>query len=181
MCDWDKIKKDYLNNLSPKQICEKYSTWAITPKCITNKAFRENWKKEKKVEKDFLEIKKEIIEEKKDEIRELVEEEIITKRQVLKDLVEIKNRCMQREQVMKYNRKTKEFEPTTQEVLDSEGNAYQAEIWAFDANGALKACDLLGKHLGLYEEDNKQKTTHKLEIDKQKAFDDLLTNLEDNV
>lgn len=54
------------------------------------------------------------------------------------DILEVKNRCMQ-----------------ANPVLDKEGN--ETGIWKFDSNGANKALDMLAKHVGFYETDNKQK------------------------
>ena len=56
----------------------------------------------------------------------------------MRDILEVKNRCMQ-----------------ANPVLDKEGN--ETGIWKFDSNGANKALDMLAKHVGFYETDNKQK------------------------
>ena len=58
--------------------------------------------------------------------------------ELMRDILEVKNRCMQ-----------------ANTVLDKEGN--ETGIWKFDSNGANKALDMLAKHVGFYETDNKQK------------------------
>ena len=58
--------------------------------------------------------------------------------ELMRDILEVKNRCLQ-----------------ANPVLDKEGN--ETGIWKFDSNGANKALDMLAKHVGFYETDNKQK------------------------
>ena len=58
--------------------------------------------------------------------------------ELMRDILEVKNRCMQ-----------------ANPVLDKEGN--ETGIYKFDSNGANKALDMLAKHVGFYETDNKQK------------------------
>ena len=58
--------------------------------------------------------------------------------ELMRDILEVKNRCMQ-----------------ANPVLDKEGN--DTGVWKFDSNGANKALDMLAKHVGFYETDNKQK------------------------
>ena len=62
----------------------------------------------------------------------------ITQDDVVADIIKVKDRCMQNEA-----------------VLDKEGN--ETGIYKFDSNGANKALDMLMKHTGGYETDNKQK------------------------
>ena len=62
----------------------------------------------------------------------------ITQDDVVADIIKVKDRCMQKEA-----------------VLDKEGN--ETGIYKFDSNGANKALDMLMKHTGGYETDNKQK------------------------
>ena len=57
----------------------------------------------------------------------------ITADDVLRDLVEIKNRCMQ-----------------AMPVLDREGK--ETGMWVFDAKDANKRLELIGKHLGMFVE-----------------------------
>ena len=58
--------------------------------------------------------------------------------ELMRDILEVKNRCLQ-----------------ANPVLDKDGN--ETGIWKFDSNGANKALDMLAKHVGFYETDNKQK------------------------
>lgn len=58
--------------------------------------------------------------------------------ELMRDILEVKNRCLQ-----------------ANPVLDKEGN--EIGVWKFDSNGANKALDMLAKHVGFYETDNKQK------------------------
>ena len=58
--------------------------------------------------------------------------------ELMRDILEVKNRCLQ-----------------ANPVLDKEGN--ETGIWKFDSNGVNKALDMLAKHVGFYETDNKQK------------------------
>lgn len=53
----------------------------------------------------------------------------------LRDLQEIKRRCMQKEA-----------------VLDNQGNP--TGEWKFDSRGALKAIELIGRHLGMWEKED---------------------------
>jgi phage terminase small subunit len=61
---------------------------------------------------------------------------------VLNNLVEISERCLQRAPVMEFDREEKQME----QKVDADGN----HIWTFDAIGATKANELLGKHLKLF-------------------------------
>lgn len=68
---------------------------------------------------------------------------------VLKNIVEIGQRCMQKSPVMvgqgKERKQAQEF------VVDPEtGEEHLADVWQFDAQGALRAQELLGKHLKLF-------------------------------
>lgn len=53
---------------------------------------------------------------------------------LLKDLIEVKKRCMQAVPV-----------------------PFKKGVWKFDSNGANKALDSIAKHIGFYATDNKQK------------------------
>lgn len=63
----------------------------------------------------------------------------ITQDYVLGNLTEIVERCMQRRPVLNMGGK---------QVQDEEGN----NLWAFDAKGANRALELLGKHLGMFKD-----------------------------
>lgn len=74
----------------------------------------------------------------------------ITADYVLDGLKTVAERAMQREALMKWNYQDRQME----HVKDENGN----DIWQFDSNGANKALELLGKHIGLFEADNRQKS-----------------------
>lgn len=61
----------------------------------------------------------------------------ITQDEVLRDLIEIKERCLQRAPVMNMK---------GEQVQDAEGN----HLWAFNAKDGVKALELLGKHLKMF-------------------------------
>lgn len=67
----------------------------------------------------------------------------ITQDEVIRDIIEVKNRCMQKAPVIFMGK----------QMQDENGN----NLWKFDSQGATKALDMLAKHTGLYEVDNKQK------------------------
>ena len=73
----------------------------------------------------------------------------ITQDYVLRNIVEIGERCMQRAPVMvghgKDRKQAQEFttDPET-------GEERLADVWEFDSQGALRAQELLGKHLKLF-------------------------------
>ncbi len=73
----------------------------------------------------------------------------ITQDEVIRDIIEVKNRCMQKAPVMRLDKEIKEYVQVTDE--------FGRDVWQFDASNANKALDMLAKHTGLYEVDNKQK------------------------
>lgn len=73
----------------------------------------------------------------------------ISQDEVLQDLIEIKNRCMQNVPVMYFDKKAKEWK--------QEGAEDGEPVYKFDSQGATKALDLIAKHIGFYEIDNTQK------------------------
>lgn len=86
-------------------------------------------------------------------IKELIEKRNkrtkITQDEVIADIIEVKNRCMQKVPVLTYDKEEKDYVQVTDE--NGEG------VWKFDSQGANKALDMLMKHTGGYETDNKQK------------------------
>lgn len=69
----------------------------------------------------------------------------ITQDEVITDIIEVKNRCMQKAPVLFMGK----------QVQDENDN----NLWKFDSQGANKALDMLAKHTGVYEIDNKQKNS----------------------
>lgn len=74
----------------------------------------------------------------------------LTAEQVLADIREIKERCMQKVPVMYYDKEDKEYKQETALVKHADGTVKEEGIWKFDAQSALKACELEGKHLKLF-------------------------------
>lgn len=70
---------------------------------------------------------------------------------VLQGLKEVAERSLQRAPVMEWDYEAK----AKVQARDDDGNG----IWEFDSNGANRAFELLGKHLGIFEKDNKQQST----------------------
>lgn len=73
----------------------------------------------------------------------------ITIDEIMTDLIEVKNRCMQNVPVMYFDKVEKEWK--------HEGKENGEPLYKFDSNGATKALDLLGRIIGAYEKDNTQK------------------------
>lgn len=84
----------------------------------------------------------------------------ITQDELVRDIIEVKNRCMQKAPVMVFDKLNKEYI----QMKDGQGR----DVWKFDSSGATKALDMLAKHTGLYEADNKQRLSEpvKIEIDR---------------
>lgn len=57
---------------------------------------------------------------------------------VIGSIMETRDRCLQAKPVLRYNRETREYEETG--------------VYEFDSAGANRANELLGKHLGMFEE-----------------------------
>lgn len=68
--------------------------------------------------------------------KELVESSCLTEYKVIAKVEEVLERCMSAEPVMEWNYEEHCYEPTGE---------YQ-----FDSKGALKAIEMLGKHLGMF-------------------------------
>jgi len=83
----------------------------------------------------------------------------IAQDEIIRDLIEIKNRCMQNVPVMYFDRVDKEWK--------HEGAEYGEPLYKFDSQGATKALDLLGKITGAYEKDNQQKGGYIVNINRE--------------
>lgn len=132
MC-WEKIKFDYLHGKSVEELSQLYG---VAKKTIYNKVSADKWNEQKrKLAEQIKDIEGTILNENKEHVQKVINKEIeikqkelITKEQVLNDLILIKDRCM----------------------FDSEN---------FNPNAALKACEMLGKYLGIFEKDNQQQAS----------------------
>lgn len=67
----------------------------------------------------------------------------VSQNDIIKTLLLVQDRCLQQEAVMVYD-------PTEKKMVES-------GEWKFDSSGALKATEMLAKHIGFYEKDNNQK------------------------
>lgn len=85
------------------------------------------------------------------ELREVISKNtLVTPEYIIEGIKETAERCLQRVPVMKWDYVEKRMVQET----DEEGK----DVWTFDSNGANKAFELLGKHIGLFEKDNRQKS-----------------------
>ena len=91
--------------------------------------------------------------------KQLREKTQITQEWVVNRLKEISDRCMQAEPVLKF----------------IGGEYVESGEFKFDSSGANKATELLGRHIGIFEKDNKQKTPEKVEITFNGDTNDLKT------
>ena len=86
-------------------------------------------------------------------IKELTKKKVerieYTQDDVMRDLLEVKNRCMQKVPVMYFDKVDKEYK--------QEQDDLGRDVWKFDSQGANSALDKLAKHTGFYELDNKQR------------------------
>lgn len=82
---------------------------------------------------------------------------------VVESLKEVHARCMQATPVMVYDAEKGDYV----HKQDDMGN----HIWTFDAAGANKALDLLGKHSGTFEKDNSQKAALTITMSKEEVKD----------
>lgn len=78
----------------------------------------------------------EIIEEIKNQQKQLLEVSCLTEEKVINQLEEVIDRCLSKKPVMEWNYEEHCMVETGQ--------------WNFDSKGALKAIELLGKHLGMF-------------------------------
>ena len=78
----------------------------------------------------------EIIEEIKNQQKQLLEASCLTEEKVIKNLEEVLDRCLTKNAVTEWNYEEHCMVETGQ--------------WTFDSKGALKAIELLGKHLGMF-------------------------------
>lgn len=92
-----------------------------------------------------VEIKKLVDQARAELIQEVKDRTALSEEYVVNNLREIVERCMQRAPVTHKGKQT----------VDDKGNA----VWAFDAKGANRALELLGKHLGMFTEKIKQENT----------------------
>lgn len=135
-----------MNKLTPKQkrFCEEY----LIDLNATQAAIRAGYSEKTAQIIGFENLTKPIISKFiKEKQEELSKKASISAEWVLKRLKEISDRCMTAEPVM-----IREG-PKIVQKTDENGNG----VWEFDSTGAVRATELLGKHIGFFEKDNVQK------------------------
>ena len=91
---------------------------------------------------------------------QLREKTLVSTEWVVKRLKEISDRCMTAEPVM----------------IRTEDGMVESGEYKFDSSGANKATELLGRHIGIFEKDNKQKATPDVKITFNGETKDLKTS-----
>lgn len=77
---------------------------------------------------------------------------LVTADYVILGFKEIAERCMQRKPVMVFDKEKREYIQETALIENDDGTTTDEGVWQFDAGGANKAFEMLGKHLGLFNE-----------------------------
>ena len=62
---------------------------------------------------------------------------------VVRNLIEVNGRCLQALPVM-------EFDPAIKRKVQKTDSSTGSDVWQFDSNGANRALELLGRHLGMF-------------------------------
>ena len=75
----------------------------------------------------------------------------ITADYVLAGIKETAERCLQRSPVMEWDYEARALV----QKKDEQGQG----VWEFDSTGANRAFELLGKHIGIFEKDNRQRSS----------------------
>ena len=81
----------------------------------------------------------------------------INQEYVLKNIIEVQQRCMQHKPVMYFDKIDKEYKQEVTEVTHEDGSITEEGVYTFDANNANKSLDMLAKYTGFYSADNDQK------------------------
>lgn len=130
--------------LTPKQerFCEEF----LTDLNATQAAYRAGYSEDTAGSQGHDLLKKPEIQTKIAELRaKLSAKTELTQEWVLNRFKDISNRCMQAEPVM----------------IFQDGEWVESGEYKFDSNGANKATEMIGKHIGFFEEHNKQKSSVK--------------------
>ncbi len=104
-----------------------------------------------------------------DEIAKLIKDQeiktLVTAEYVINNLREVVERCMQHKPVMIFDKVEKEYVQKKMSVKNEATGEIKSEgVWEFDANGANKALELLGKHLNIFKEDDSKPQTIIIEL-----------------
>jgi phage terminase small subunit len=106
-------------------------------------------------------------------VRELMNERAqrteITADFVLTGLKEVAERCLQAVPVIEWDYAEKQFV----QKKDDQGKG----VFEFDSTGANRAFELLGKHVGIFEKDNRQKTPEPQNWLNEDQFNKLLNTV----
>lgn len=140
------MAKDKITGLTDKQerFCQEY----LIDLNGTQAAIRAGFSEKTANEQAARMLANVSIQDKIAEIRKSISEEIkVDQKWVLNRFIEISERCMQAKPVM-----VREGRNIVQKT-DENGDG----VWEFDSAGANKATENIGKHLGFYETDNKQR------------------------
>lgn len=72
---------------------------------------------------------------------------------IIRNIVEITERCMKHEPVMEYDSQSRSYVQKTEELYDEDGNpAGTAGVYQFNARDGLKGLELLGKYKNIFKE-----------------------------
>lgn len=130
-----------MNPLTPKQ--ERFCREYVIDLNGTQAAIRAGYAPNTANEQSSQLLAKLNIQERIKELQEKVANKLeISQEWVARRFKEISDRCMQAEPVM---------------IPDGNGGMIESGEYKFDSSGANKATEMLGKHLGFFERDNKQK------------------------
>lgn len=154
-----RTKDDKLTD-KQRRFCEEY----MVDLNATQAAIRAGYSENTANEQGSQNLAKLSIQEYIAKLRQPIAEKLkITREGVIKDIITIKERCMAEEPVMIYD-------PTEKGMVES-------GEYRFDSNGALKASDMLAKHIGFYEKDNAQSKTEITITDRKERIKKLKEKL----
>ena len=83
----------------------------------------------------------------KEKMDERAEKSELSAEWILNNLKEVTERCLQKKPVVKFDKEEK----CMMQVTDENGEG----VWTFDSSGANRSLELLGRHFGIFKEDEK--------------------------
>lgn len=135
------------NILNPKQ--RAFITEYLVDKNATQAAIRAGYSKKTARAQGARQLTKVAIQQ---EIARLTKEQeqrtLVSVDYVVTALKEVAERCMQAAPVMKFDYKDKKMV----QVGNEDGETPEEGLWEFDSQGANKALELLGKHVGMFKD-----------------------------
>lgn len=83
---------------------------------------------------------------------------------IVNNIKEVVERCMEKEDVMYFDRVDRKYKPEKEYVHTADGEIKEEGIWKFDPTNALKGLELLGKYKSIFKDnvDLNVKTSKKL-------------------